>query len=77
LTPRLSVNVNKVATLRNSRRGRVPDVVHAALACVNAGAGEVSIGHAIWAEALFHGIEHVVSYYLALLVGTHVEAKDR
>jgi pyridoxine 5-phosphate synthase len=38
---------------------------------------EVSIGHAIWAEALFHGIEHVVSYYLALLVGTHVEAKDR
>jgi pyridoxine 5-phosphate synthase len=38
---------------------------------------EVSIGHAIWAEALFHGIEHVVSYYLALLVGTNVEAKDR
>ena len=28
---------------------------------------EVSIGHAIWAEALFQGIEHVVSDYLALL----------
>ena len=28
---------------------------------------EVSIGHAIWAEALFHGIDHVVSDYLALL----------
>jgi hypothetical protein len=30
---------------------------------------EVSIGHAIWAEALFHGIDHVVSDYLALLAG--------
>jgi pyridoxine 5-phosphate synthase len=28
---------------------------------------EVSIGHAIWAEALFHGIDYVVSDYLALL----------
>jgi pyridoxine 5-phosphate synthase len=43
VTPRLSVNVNKVATLRNSRGGRVPDVVHAALACVNAGAGGITV----------------------------------
>ena len=28
---------------------------------------EVSIGHAIWAEALFQGIDQVVSDYLALL----------
>jgi pyridoxine 5-phosphate synthase len=43
LTPRLSVNVNKVATLRNSRGGRVPNVVHAALACANAGAGGITV----------------------------------
>ena len=58
--------MNKVATLRNSRGGQVPDVVSAAQACVSAG-DEVSIGHAIWAEALFDGIGHVVSDYLALL----------
>ena len=43
MTPRLSVNVNKVATLRNSRGGRVPDVVQAARACVNAGAGGITV----------------------------------
>ncbi|WP_199913264.1 pyridoxine 5'-phosphate synthase, partial [Xanthomonas fragariae] len=30
MTTRLSVNVNKIAALRNSRGGHVPDVVHAA-----------------------------------------------
>ena len=43
MTLRLSVNVNKIATLRNSRRSLVPDVVHAALACVNAGAGGITV----------------------------------
>jgi pyridoxine 5-phosphate synthase len=40
---RLSVNVNKVATLRNSRGGQVPDVVSAAQACVSAGAGGITV----------------------------------
>ncbi len=35
---RLSVNVNKVATLRNSRGGAVPSVVEAVRVCVEAGA---------------------------------------
>jgi pyridoxine 5-phosphate synthase len=39
----LSANVNKVATLRNSRGGRVPDVVRAAQTCVSAGAGGVTV----------------------------------
>ena len=40
---RLSVNVNKVATLRNSRGGSVPSVLEAARVCVRAGAGGVTV----------------------------------
>jgi pyridoxine 5-phosphate synthase len=40
---RLSVNVNKVATLRNSRGGAVPSVVDAARVCVEAGAHGITI----------------------------------
>ena len=40
---RLSVNVNKVATLRNSRGGRVPSVVQAAKVCVAAGAPGITV----------------------------------
>jgi hypothetical protein len=35
--------VNKVATLRNSRGGQVPDVVSTAQACVSAGAGGITV----------------------------------
>jgi len=38
LTTKLSVNVNKIAVLRNSRGGGEPDVVRAARACLDAGA---------------------------------------
>jgi len=41
--PRLSVNVNKVATLRNSRGGRVPGVLEAVDACVAAGAPGITV----------------------------------
>ena len=34
----LSVNVNKIAVLRNSRGGNAPDVVAAARVCLDAGA---------------------------------------
>ena len=40
---RLSVNVNKIATLRNSRGGRVPSVVEASRVCVCAGAGGLTV----------------------------------
>ncbi|MFZ1862782.1 MAG: pyridoxine 5'-phosphate synthase [Polyangiales bacterium] len=41
--PRLSVNVNKVATLRNSRGGVVPSVVEAVRVCVQAGAPGITV----------------------------------
>jgi len=40
---KLSVNVNKVATLRNSRGGREPDVLQAVAACVAAGAPGITV----------------------------------
>ena len=39
----LSVNVNKIAVLRNSRGGRDPDVVTAARACLDAGAQGITV----------------------------------
>lgn len=40
---RLSVNVNKVATLRNSRGGAVPDVLEAVRVCIAAGAPGITV----------------------------------
>jgi pyridoxine 5-phosphate synthase len=40
---RLSVNVNKVATLRNSRGGAYPSPVDAARVCLRAGAGGITV----------------------------------
>lgn len=40
---RLSVNVNKVALLRNARQGNVPSVVHAARLALDAGAAGITI----------------------------------
>src|SRR5215510_9605159 len=40
---RLSVNVNKVATLRNSRGGTVPSVLEAVQVCVAAGAPGITV----------------------------------
>src|SRR6266851_874380 len=40
---RLSVNVNKVATLRNSRGGRLPSVVEAVDVCLAAGAPGITV----------------------------------
>ena len=39
----LSVNVNKVAVLRNSRGGAEPDVSRAATVCLQAGAGGITV----------------------------------
>ncbi len=40
---RLSVNVNKVALLRNARGGNLPDVVTAARACISAGCHGITV----------------------------------
>jgi pyridoxine 5-phosphate synthase len=40
---RLSVNVNKVATLRNSRGGTVPSVLQAVQVCLDAGAPGITV----------------------------------
>src|ERR1019366_1113687 len=40
---KLSVNVNKVATLRNSRGGSQPSVLEAVDVCINAGAPGITV----------------------------------
>jgi pyridoxine 5-phosphate synthase len=40
---RLSVNINKIATLRNARGGNVPDVVKAAMNCERFGAQGITV----------------------------------
>jgi pyridoxine 5-phosphate synthase len=40
---RLSVNVNKVAIVRNARRGEVPRILDAARPCLDAGAGGITV----------------------------------
>lgn len=40
---KLSVNINKIATLRNARGGRLPDVVKAALDCERFGAQGITV----------------------------------
>src|SRR6185295_7328333 len=40
---RLSVNVNKVATLRNARGGRTPSVLEAVAVCLAAGAHGITV----------------------------------
>lgn len=40
---RLSVNINKIATIRNARGGNMPDVLEAALACEKFGAEGITV----------------------------------
>ncbi len=40
---RLSVNINKIATLRNSRGGNIPDVIKAAVRCQEFGAEGITV----------------------------------
>jgi pyridoxine 5-phosphate synthase len=40
---KLSVNVNKVATLRNSRGGRIPSVIEAVRVCIGSGAPGITV----------------------------------
>ena len=40
---RLSVNINKIATIRNARGGNMPDVTKAALDCERFGAEGITV----------------------------------
>ncbi len=40
---RLSVNINKIATLRNARGGNIPDVIRAAIDCQSFGAQGITV----------------------------------
>ncbi|MEG2480258.1 MAG: pyridoxine 5'-phosphate synthase, partial [Mucinivorans sp.] len=40
---KLSVNINKIATLRNARGGNMPDVVKAAMDCERFGAQGITV----------------------------------
>ena len=40
---KLSVNINKVATIRNSRGGNIPDLVQTAVDCQEFGADGITI----------------------------------
>src|SRR5882672_10382653 len=40
---KLSVNINKIATLRNARGGNIPDVLQAAMDCERFGADGITV----------------------------------
>jgi pyridoxine 5-phosphate synthase len=61
---RLSVNVNKVATLRNSRGGRLPSVIDAVRVCVGAGAPGITVHPRADARHITSTDVHDVSSFL-------------
>ena len=50
---KLSVNINKVATLRNARGGNTPDVVRVALDCESFGADGINRMNVISVRPMF------------------------
>jgi pyridoxine 5-phosphate synthase len=66
---RLSVNVNKIATVRNSRGGSVPSVLHAVRVCVDAGAPGITVHPRADARHITAADVHEVSAWLQTLDG--------
>ena len=66
---RLSVNVNKVATVRNSRGGTVPSVLEAVRVCVAAGAPGITVHPRADARHITPADVHEVSAWLRTLNG--------
>jgi pyridoxine 5-phosphate synthase len=61
--PRLSVNVNKVATLRNSRGGELPSVTEAVRVCLDAGARGITVHPRADARHITrHDVEAIASF---------------
>ena len=65
----LSVNVNKVATVRNSRGGAVPSVLDAVRACVDAGAPGITVHPRADARHITTTDVHEISGWLKALNG--------
>jgi pyridoxine 5-phosphate synthase len=66
---RLSVNVNKVATLRNSRGGAIPSVLEAVRVCVAAGAPGITVHPRADARHITAADVREVSAFLQTLEG--------
>ncbi len=62
---KLSVNVNKVATVRNSRGGSLPSVVEAVRVCVEAGAPGITVHPRADARHITAGDVRAVAEFLA------------
>ena len=65
----LSVNVNKIATVRNSRGGRVPSVLEAVRTCVAAGAPGITVHPRADERHITAADVHEVSAWLRTLSG--------
>lgn len=66
---RLSVNVNKVATVRNSRGGSVPSVLEAVRVCVKAGAPGITVHPRADARHITAEDVYEIAQYLQTLDG--------
>ena len=64
---KLSVNVNKVATVRNSRGGAVPSVLEAVRVCVDGGVPGITVHPRADARHITRADVHEISAYLASL----------
>jgi len=62
---RLSVNVNKVATLRNSRGGTIPSVLDAVRVCLDAGVTGITVHPRADARHITSADVHDIAGYLA------------
>ena len=69
---RLSVNVNKIATVRNSRGGNVPSVLEAVKVCVDAGAPGITVHPRADARHITSADVREIASFLASLDG-HVD----
>jgi pyridoxine 5-phosphate synthase len=66
---RLSVNVNKIATVRNSRGGRLPSVIEAVRTCIDAGAPGITVHPRADARHITTADVHDIAGELAPLKG--------
>ena len=66
---KLSVNVNKVATVRNSRGGKEPSVIQAVRTCIDAGAPGITVHPRADARHITTADVHEIAEELAPLKG--------
>ncbi len=67
--PKLSVNVNKIATVRNSRGGELPSVIEAVRTCIDAGAPGITVHPRADARHITTADVHDIARELAPLKG--------